>query len=281
MINNKDNVVIFNDTMKLCSTNEKLRASKDYSSFHQEIIPEKAELLGSFINCRRFNTPANIVVTKKRTLEAAEGYRGERVAVLNFASATTPGGGVIHGANAQEECICRCSTLYPCLTQESSVEHFFVPHKKMKNPIHNDDIIFTPKVTVFKSDTNLPKLLPEDLWYEVDVISCAAPNLRKRPSNKYNAGDGAESVTLSDEDLYRLHVKRACRILDVAAMKQVDTIILGAFGCGAFRNNPGVVAKAYKDVIEDYKYTFKNIEFAVYCRGKDDQNYKAFNEAFN
>ena len=65
-------------------------------------------------------------------------------------------------------------------------------------------------------------------------------------------------------------------VLDVAAANGVETVILGAFGCGAFQNKPEVVALAAKNVIKNYLQSFKNIEFAVYCSPNDDRNYKAF-----
>ena len=121
----------------------------------------------------------------------------------------------------------------------------------------------------------MPKLLPENEWYDVDVITCAAPNLRSNPTNKWNPADG-NAVTIQDKELLLLHEKRVRRILDVAVSEGVETIVLGAFGCGAFRNNPDVVALANKNVIKDYLHAFKNIEFAVYCTPKDDRNYRIF-----
>ena len=55
-----------------------------------------------------------------------------------------------------------------------------------------------------------------------------------------------------------------------------EVVVLGAFGCGAFANNPNVVAMAAKEVIRDYQYKFKVIEFAVYCNLRDDSNFKIF-----
>ncbi len=153
---------------------------------------------------------------------------------------------------------------------------FYTPHKKAHDPMHNDDIIYTPYVTVFKTDTAVPELMPESDWYDVDVITCSAPNLRERPSNKYNNGDGNTAVKIKDSDLLVLHEKRLHRILDVAVLKGDDTIILGAFGCGAFMNSPDVVALAAKNVIPEYLNAFKNIEFAVYCSPRDDRNFKVF-----
>ena len=77
----------------------------------------------------------------------------------------------------------------------------------------------------------------------------------------------------------QIHEQRLTRILDVAVSNGVETVILGAFGCGAFQNKPEVVALAAKNVIKNYLQLFKNIEFAVYCSPNDDRNYKAFERA--
>ena len=73
-----------------------------------------------------------------------------------------------------------------------------------------------------------------------------------------------------------LHEKRGAKILDVALAEKNQVVILGAFGCGAFRNKPEIVAKAYKNLIEKYKFAFETIEFAVYCSPRDDSNYRNF-----
>ena len=222
-----------------------------------------------------------MVVSKKRTYEAAKAYKGNHVAVHNFASATNPGGGVVNGAGAQEECLCRCSNLYFCLNTPDMWGMFYTPHRAAHDPIHNDDIIYTPDIVVFKTDTDRPELMERDDWYIVDVITCAAPNLREKPSNRYNSGDGTRAVTLSDRELQVIHEKRLRRMLDSAVMNHADTVILGAFGCGAFCNEPQVVATAAANVVRDYMYAFKNIEFAVYCRPSDDSNYRVFNSVLS
>ncbi len=172
----EDNIAIFEDTKKLCETNEKLRESVKKATEGQKLIlgtdpvPEQKK--------DRYEDAAQVVVSKKRSFEAAEGYKGNRVAVHNFASASRPGGGVTTGASAQEECLCRCSSLFFSLNDQKMWEGFYTPHRNAHDPIHNDDIIYTPSVTVFKTDTANPALLPEKDWYDVDVITCAAPNLR-------------------------------------------------------------------------------------------------------
>lgn len=269
-----ENVAVFEDTKKLCKENKKISSATKISVNAQELVLESDSILTE--KKVVYTEKAKVVVSKKRTLEAASSYQGERTAVHNFASATNPGGGVVNGSSAQEECLCRCSNLYFCLNTQPMWNGFYGPHRNERNPLHNDDIIYTPDVTVFKTDTADPKLMPEEKWYCVDVITCAAPNLREKPGNRYNSGDGSQSVKVTDKELLAIHEKRLRRILDVALSHKVTSIVLGAFGCGAFQNNPEVVALAAKNVVKDYLYSFKNIEFAVYCSGTDDWNYKVF-----
>ena len=218
-----------------------------------------------------------LTVSPKRTFEAASAYaRTMKTCVLNFASASNPGGGVVNGSSAQEEALCRCSTLYFNLNTNEMWNGFYSPHRAAHDPIHNDDAIYTPRVTVFKGDTAFPTMLPESEWYEVDVISCAAPNLREQPSNRMNSGDGDRRIELSADELRAIHERRLTRILDIAAANEEEAMILGAFGCGAFRNDPNIVSAAAAAVVPHYRTRFKVIEFAVFCRPGDTRNYDAF-----
>lgn len=269
---------IFQDTERMCKTDAELSAVTKISVANQRFIAEAEVIPTPELNIYK---KANVVVSKKRSYEAAKAYKGNHVAVHNFASATNSGGGVVNGAGAQEECLCRCSNLYFCLNTPDMWGMFYTPHRAAHDPIHNDDIIYTPDIVVFKTDTDRPELMERDDWYIVDVITCAAPNLRETPSNRYNSGDGTRAVTPSNRELQVIHEKRLRRILDSAVINHADTVILGAFGCGAFCNEPQVVATAAANVVRDYMYAFKNIEFAVYCRPSDDSNYRVFNSVLS
>ena len=225
-----------------------------------------------------YETPTKVIVSNKRTFEAAIDYQEKKVAVLNFASASNPGGGVVNGSSAQEECLCRCSTLYCNLTEDFMWKNFYQPHRHAANPIHNDDLIYTPDVVIFKSDTPYPRLLPQNKWAKVNVITCAAPNLRERPSNAFNTGDGNQAVKISPAQLEQIHIQRGRKILATAAANKNEVIILGAFGCGAFMNNPEIVANAYTKLVEEFKNAFKVIEFAIYCSPRDDSNFRIFSD---
>lgn len=85
---------------------------------------------------------------------------------------------------------------------------------------------------------------------------------------------------MDSNQLYEIHLKRAQHIFHIAAANKVDILILGAFGCGAFRNDPAVVAQAYRIAIIPYKARFDLIEFAIYCRDYEIENYDAFYKEF-
>jgi len=193
------------------------------------------------------------VVSGKRTLEAAKGYKGMKVAVLNFANNHSIGGSPF-SAGAQEESICRCSTLYPCLV--AMKQAFYDYHNRLRasrqmDHMGNDDLIYTPDVVVFKTDELAdiiyPKMMPQDDWYKVDVITCAAPELW----HGYSKPDDYEAKITS----------RIKRILDVAAKEKVEALILGKWGCGAFRNPLDVVARVFKTLLKNYD--FKIVEFGL------------------
>ncbi len=275
---------IFNNTRQLYENNEKLVEAVKYSRRHQIVIAESDDIPSIVHGI--YDVPAKVLVSEKRSLEASQRYSDYKVCVLNFASASNAGGGVENGSNAQEEAICRCSTLFPCISDNKITSQFHNKHRtELKagrmTALYNDDCIYTPDVVVFKTDTAYPELMPQKDWYKIDVISCAAPNLRSKPSNAMNPDSGDKAVTLKSSELLDLHMKRARRIFDIARAHNVEAMILGAFGCGPFQNPPEVVAEAMARVVKEYLYDFKMIEFAVYCPPKDTKNYDIFNRRLN
>ena len=104
------------------------------------------------------------------------------------------------------------------------------------------------------------------------MVFCQCPNLRGTQST-------GTPQQFSREDLQALHERRMRRVLEIASAKGNEVVILGAFGCGAFRNPPEVVAQAVKTVVQEYRKKFETIEFAVYCSPRDDENYRVFQQA--
>ena len=129
---------------------------------------------------------------------------------------------------------------------------------------------------VFKDDDYNPLAEP----FRVDVITCAAPNMNEVPTTIYNPDNGEVRAGITDDELLKLHERRGRKILSVAAANGAEVLILGAFGCGAFSNDPQIVAQAYRNILPEYLNYFRLIEFAVYCRPGDDSNCQAFREKF-
>ena len=265
---------VFRDTEDFYNTDENLKQSiRDsikgtvfYGAKNYPPLPE-----------RRFKKTV-VTVVKRRTFDAAialqRKYLERRIAVHNFASATNPGGGVRFGARAQEEALCRCSTLYPVLNTDANWKNFYSINRESKDPLHTDACIYTPEITVCKNDIDKPQRLPRDKWDLVDVITISAPNLRERPSDS----SAAASVRISDEDLFALQETRLRHMFTVVAYHGADIFITGAFGCGAFKNNPEVVAQAYRKILAEFDGFFKEIVFAIYCRANETLNYDIFKQ---
>ena len=269
------NAEIFRDTERWYTTDQSLVQAVRQSIESQVFIAEKSTVV---VPAPSKAEKAKVIVSGKRSLEAAEHYakQGKKVCVLNFASATNPGGGVVNGSSAQEECICRCTTLYPCHNTDQMWNVFYKPHRKAANSLYNNDCIYTPNVCVFKSDTNFPESLLKEEWWSVNILTCAAPNLRERPSNMMNPHAGNVAAKITPSEFEKLLTARIHRIFEVAVANKNEVLILGAFGCGAFRNPPEIVARVFNKVMQDYLRYFNTIEYAVYHTEREVENYEAF-----
>ena len=209
--------------------------------------------------------------------------QGKRTAVLNFANPIEPGGGVLRGAKAQEENICRSSNLYKSLTSEKASE-YYQSNKNIltKNQFNSmflgtDKVIYSPGVLVLKENVNYQAgfLYSGNEQYveqpfTVDVLTCAAP---------FFSGSG---YILPDGDLQHVFERRIRNVLEAAIDNEVEVIILGAFGCGAFHNPVNVVADAFREVLLETRYrtAFEKIIFAVKRTDIICPNIEAFERNF-
>lgn len=243
---------IFEDTINQIKNIEQLKQYTENSK--KNTILYKEDYIFDLPNNPNLN--GTIKVINSRTFKACNEL--ENVVVLNFASATNPGGGVKTGSKAQEECLCRCSTLYPCLTQNHLFNDFYKYHRDRHNIFYTNRIIYTPNITIFKEDIEEPKLMAMENWYQVDVITSSAPNLRL--IEKFN-----------ENELLKLLKSRIERIIQIAIVNRKQNIILGAFGCGVFKNPPYLVARAFKEVLDIYRNYFDNIIFAILITDESNQ----------
>lgn len=204
-----------------------------------------------------------ITVLSCDTLAAAALHKGEKIAVLDFANNHHAGGSPFT-AGAQEECLCRMTTLFPCL--EAKQKEFYAKHKTdyregRLDDYGNDDAIFVPDVVVFKSSESEPKILSKEQRFQVDMIVMAAPEL----------GFGE---SLNEQKLDSVLRQRIERIFDIAQAEGDRVLILGAFGCGAFHNPPEMVARIMKEFAE--KSDFDEVDFAIKSWRDGDPNLVAF-----
>jgi uncharacterized protein (TIGR02452 family) len=208
-----------------------------------------------------------IEVTGETTLAAAsrlsvdEGR--EDVICLNFASAKNPGGGFLGGSQAQEESLARATGLYPCIAQMSEMYDY---NRKQRSCLYSDYMIYSPQVPVIRDDED--RLL--DKYNLTAFITAPA----------VNAGVVRERGDADDQQIESVMKGRIRYILDVAALHGHQTIVLGAYGCGVFRNDPAKVAEYFHDVLvrEGFKHSFERIVFAVLDRTAGQKTFKAFED---
>ena len=215
-----------------------------------------------------------IKVTEDTTFSAAQKLvnQFDRVAVLNFASPVNPGGGVSIGAMAQEECLCRSSNLYPCLAKPELYKPYYEYHRNLEDSYYSDRLIYSTDVLVLKDDGEIPRLLEQDKWFAVDVITCGAPNL----SNHRH---------INKRVLHNILSKRIEKIIEVAVKNNVSALVLGAFGCGAFMNPPDLVAEVFKSELDKFQYkdagVLDTVVFAIKRKTNPCPNLIAFEQAFH
>jgi uncharacterized protein (TIGR02452 family) len=205
-------------------------------------------------------------VTGESSLEAARRLADAPVAVLNFASARNPGGGYLNGAQAQEEALCRASALYAC---QLRARVFYDHHRAHRDPFYSDRVIHSPAVPVFRDDRG--GLLAEP--YRAGFLTAAAPNagvIRRTAPERVAELPGALAV-------------RAERVLEVAAAQEYRRLVLGAWGCGVFQNDPAQVAGAFRGLLGPggrFARTFEHVVFGVLDRTPGSVTRAAFAEAF-
>ena len=269
-----ERVVVFQDTLNWIKSDPDLSASisvakKKTTVFYEDDYP-------GFDTSQTKNMV--VTVTGDRSYQAAmrlsKENPGAKIAVMNFANAFHPGGGVVHGAPAQEECLCRTSTLYPLLYRRTLRDKFYRYHEERHTSKASDTLVYTEGVIIIKTDEDIPKRMPKEDWVTVDIITIAAPDLRDKWNRDAKIVDSG--TYMNNAELFGYHVKRAIHMLTCAAAKGADILVLGAFGCGAFENDPEVVARAYKTVLQEFPRVFEKIEFAVYCPPGRSKNYEVF-----
>lgn len=235
------------------------RMSQLYGSEIRRSIENTQELNGSGLVLTPYQRSGerHVEFVRCGSVEAIEKYAGQghRMCVLDFASYNNPGGKFIDGSKAQEECLCHASFLYNVLNSQRIRSLFYDAHKgNSNNCLYSGHSLYVPEVTFNEK-------------ISCDVLVCAAPNKKAAMHYKGVASDVAD----------RSMRERCYSVLQVAAFKTVDVLILGAFGCGVFGNNPKIVANEFKALLDNqFRNHFGVVVFAV----PDDTNGRYFAENF-
>ncbi len=288
----KKNIQILDDTLDilkkgsyLCKGQEIcLRLSPEQTEQIQVFLPEDIDRLmserqsiaekagrnrakdeGCIFGCENIDT---IDLAHKRYEYLKEqGASEPKILVLNMASSTRPGGRVREGAAAQEEELCRRTSLLLSL-ESKEAKKYYEYNNALKTHMGSDAVMLSANVEVIKNSE--AEVMPQT--FEISVISCAAPMVRL----------GFEGMTeIEYEDML---YKRICGMLIAAASQNYRNLILGAFGCGVFGNNAAVVSdlfyRAFREIF-DGRQLFDFVDFAVLCHGDNDYNYKEFCRNFS
>lgn len=260
------NIMIYRENQKIISENAyefhgkriSLNSSKQEHCSVVVLTPEKIkEIESENIPCV---SKCEIQVRNEDSFQAPTDF------VMNFANAVHPGGGYIYGAVAQEECLCRESTLYASISSKSAEEMYYA-NIINSNVFDTDYMLLSPHVDVFRNV--FMELLPTP--YTVAVLTIAAPNLHGK----------AGVVGQTEMDCYMKRRIRQC--LKCGAYYGYKTAALGAWGCGAFGHDARRAAEYFRCVLidEGYQNYYDKIVFSVYDNTPEQYNYRCFKEAFN
>ncbi|MFE2287473.1 TIGR02452 family protein [Streptomyces sp. NPDC059443] len=196
-----------------------------------------------------------VEVTGESSTAAARRLAADRpeetsVAVLNFASARNPGGGYVRGAKAQEEALCRASALYETLLE---APEYYEIHRAEVSTFYTDRVIHSPGVPVFRDDRGELMETP----FRAGFLTSPAPN----------AGTIRRQEPEREPEIPAALARRAELVLEVAALHGYRDLVLGAWGCGVFRNDPAQVAEAFRGLLAGrFAGVFERVVFGILDR---------------
>lgn len=208
------------------------------------------------------NKMCKISVVNADSFQAARQY--DNPLVMNFANAHNPGGGFKLGANAQEEALCRCSTLYASITSKEALKMYLYNNTHLSS-VESDYMLYSPDICVFRDEQC--ELLEEP--FMASVVTLPAPNR-----------NGA-AMFATNQNVAETMIRRIRIMLRIAAKNGHKNLVLGAWGCGAFGNKPEDVSNYFKKVLidEEYGRCFDEVCFAIYGK-TDGKNIRVFRERF-
>ena len=227
--NKKRKIEIYKNTLELCKNNHHLKTQTISSIEKTASYLQDSKFLD--IHYNQHAKTMNVIVSNKKFLDAACEYslKGQRVAVVNLSK----------DLEFEDNGLYCCTNLFPVL---NSIQ-------ENKKQIFKEELYYIPQITVFKTSTQYPRLLNEDQWFNIDVIS--------------NSSFELKNDTYKDNELYKYYEFKWHQILDIATLKKRDVVVIKDFGCKQSNIELiQIISKALRNILKDYKNTFKTIEFA-------------------
>ncbi|MCB9938681.1 MAG: TIGR02452 family protein [Planctomycetaceae bacterium] len=213
----------------------------------------------------RFRVENTTTLSAAKTLVEEDASR--RVLCLNFASAKSPGGGFLTGAQAQEECLARATGLYVCIKDVSS---YYETNRSCGTPLYTDHMIYSPNVPVIRDDDD--QLLPTP--FAVSIITAPA----------VNAGAVVDNYPQDVPRIDEVMQARIERVLSLAVIHEHRHLVLGAWGCGVFKNDIEKVAQwFYVQLCEQsiFSQAFETVIFAVLDHSDTEKFISPFRACFD
>jgi len=277
VINRKQRADIAQDTLAILERGYYINQHGNQVSIQQSLMAAKnasrhyspeelKKILQALVPAEKFDT--RITVTNEGCLTAARrlsSVAGARPACLNFASAKNPGGGFLGGSEAQEENLAKSSGLYPCIAQMTAM---YEKNRALQSCIYSDDMIYSPEVPVFRNEDYA--LL--DNFYSTSFITAPAVNLTALKTNEPDRVREAAGIMLN-----RVHL-----VLALALAQGHRHLVLGAWGCGVFGNDPKKIAGYFLHALSPgsvFHGAFEQIVFAVLDK-KNTGSFAAFEATF-
>ncbi|MBT2477456.1 TIGR02452 family protein [Streptomyces sp. ISL-94] len=228
-----------------------------------QVIPDEGLIGGAARTAFEVTGESSTVAVRRLAVEGLDQPAGTaRVAVLNFASARNPGGGYVRGAKAQEEALCRASALYETLLEAPEYDEV---HRAERSTFYTDRVIHSPGVPVFRDDRGALLETP----FRAGFLTSPAPNAGTIRRQEPQRASGIPGALL----------RRGERVLEVAALAGYQRLVLGAWGCGVFQNDPADVAEAFRALLSGrFADVFERVVFGILDR--DPRTREPFDRAF-
>lgn len=240
-----------------CHENTKCFAAAELQSLRETVLGSSPEGCDTEIDVVNETTLAGLA-------RLAPAHQGA-IAVLNFASARNPGGGFLNGSQAQEESLARSSALYSSLL---TAPRYYEQHRASPSCLYSDTMILSPDCPVFRNDDGALLQTPQLATFITSPAPNAGAVARNRPSD----------LPLVPHVLQT----RSELVLALAAAHGCRQLILGAWGCGVFRNDPHVVAHTFAGhVLGTWAGRFRRIVFSVLDTSRAQETFRAFQSAFS